>query len=401
MLCVLLLQQNEYSTLQHILTYATSIPESYPLVPSNLSEIISYFTKFTKLADSDPLYMDSRYPMPKMYGIITGKILGNIYRYLALLVYRLYSIVWYISPEFVLDYKNIPNTLRDLNNLDENLNVLLYWIELVENDDNLMEVINITNFQSRLNELRNSYRKITIKSPKEIVASLKEQITKKQQECKQSQSFDELKIKNLFTEIEQNIDKGLEPIRYFLTRNEQNQKFNLNSSSSHIFPTEAFIESPSISYVDIDSYVSSYTLHKFYDLFASCFYIQYYNNAYNLNSSDLFKALDKLAIDDKFIIITFDIYLDYYLGKIENFEKQSDFTYCYNNIQVINIPCNNRVFSQIVYIMKQVDVPKLSFVDQSISVNGEDTLRNEVNDNKIRLSIRRANAEDIPENGAV
>ena len=396
MLCALLLQQKEYSTLQQLLSYTTSIPESYPLVPSNFAEILKWFSKFTQKADDNPWYLENRYPMPNMNGITIGRILGSIYCYLTLLIYRLYSLVWYEDPYYILNYAIIPNSLKELRNLDDDLNALLYWIGKKESDKELMAVIGIDDFQIHLDKLRSRNDK-SIESPKALILSLKDAIEAKQHKTKEEQEYDKEGVLSLFSQIEENILEKIKPLSDFIKSSKQDEKFSLNSSSSHLFPSEAFLSNPSISYVDIESYISGHTLNMFYHFFASIFYVQYKCKPYNLYSSDLFKALDKLAIGKNFVIIIFNVYLDYFLEKIDDFEKVKDFTYSYKGIKILNLPCNKSIFSQKAYVMHIKDMPTLSFRGLPKKEDKPGIVRNIENSSHIGLTLRRAQKEDVKE----
>lgn len=132
MLCSMLIQEKKHRLLELMLSFTQSEPPSYPLVPSNLSDIIDTFNKINHNSFVDPFYYESRYQMPNMHGITEGKIVGAANCYLALLAYRIYVIRWNYGYESVLNTGALPDNLSELNTLKENLDVFKRWLERIK-----------------------------------------------------------------------------------------------------------------------------------------------------------------------------------------------------------------------------------------------------------------------------
>ena len=139
MLCAMLIQEKKYRLLELMLSFTQSEPPSYPLVPSNISDIIDAFNKINHNSFVDPFYYESRYQMPNMHGITEGKIVGAANCYLALLAYRIYVIRWNYGYESVLNTGALPDSLSELNTLKENLDVFKRWLGRINSNKELLD----------------------------------------------------------------------------------------------------------------------------------------------------------------------------------------------------------------------------------------------------------------------
>ena len=71
MLCAMLVQQNKYDLVNLMLSFSNSFPPSYPLVPSNIGEIITIFNKINGFNRDTPL--DGIYTISQKGKITVGR----------------------------------------------------------------------------------------------------------------------------------------------------------------------------------------------------------------------------------------------------------------------------------------------------------------------------------------
>jgi len=362
MLCSMLIQQKKYRLLELMLSFTQSEPPSYPLVPSTLSEIIDVFNRMNSNSSVDPFYYASKYQMPNMHGITKGKVVGAANCYLALLAYRIYVIRWNYGPEFVLNTGALPNTLSELRSLWDNLDVFKRSLEGIKDNKELLNVVSFRSFDEEIGDKAKIYNKSILLNPNQLVAHLQEEILAKMENLRTVLSLSEEKVDSVEDELASNIQKAMEPYGDLLKeRFSQNQCYNLNSSVTMPFPNTAFVENPDVGHIGIADCMSSYMLHNFQHMFASAFFQKHSIIDYKLSSEDLFEAIDRLNLNKQHYIIAFGVYLDHYIGALEELKKDADHKYSYKGIEILAFDCSSEFFSQMLYVMRYEDRPFLKF----------------------------------------
>ena len=362
MLCAMLIQEKKYRLLELMLSFTQSEPPSYPLVPSNLSDIIDAFNRINHNSFVDPFYYESRYQMPNMHGITEGKIVGAANCYLALLAYRIYVIRWNYGYESVLNTGALPNNLSELNTLKDNLDVFKRWLERIKDNKDLLNVVGFTSFDKEIEEKVQIYKNAELLQPDQLASRMQEEIFNKMEELKKTLPFSEKKVNSEKEELTSNIKRTMVPYDDLLERRfSQDKCYNLNSSVTMPFPNTAFVDNPDVGHAGIAGCMSSYMLHNFHHMFASSFFIEHNTTDYRLSSEDLFQAIDKLNLNEEHYIIAFGLYIDYYIGLIQDLKKETDHKYSYKGIKILSLDCSTEVFSQMVYVMRFEDRPFLDF----------------------------------------
>lgn len=362
MLCAMLIQERKYRLLELMLSFTQSEPPSYPLVPSNISDIIDAFNKINHNSFVDPFYYESRYQMPNMHGITEGKIVGAANCYLALLAYRIYVIRWNYGYESVLNTGALPDSLSELNTLKENLDVFKRWLERINSNKELLDIIGFSSFDKIFEEKAQLYEKAILLKPVELTSRMQNEILNKMEQLRTALPLSEEKVDSVEGELTGNIIKAMEPYGDLLGGLvSQDKCYNLNSSVTMPFPNTAFLNNPDVGHAGIAGCISTYMLHNFYHMFASSFFAEHSQTDYSLSSEDLFQAIDKLNLNEQHYIIAFGLYFDYYIGTIKDLKKEADHKYSYKGIKILSLNCNTEVFSQMVYVMRFEDRPFMNF----------------------------------------
>ena len=362
MLCAMLIQEKKYRLLELMLSFTQSEPPSYPLVPSNISDIIDAFNKINHNSFVDPFYYESRYQMPNMHGITEGKIVGAANCYLALLAYRIYVIRWNYGYESVLNTGALPDSLSELNTLRENLDVFKRWLERINSNKELLDIIGFSSFDKVIEEKAQLYDKTILLRPDELTSRMQNEILNKMEQLRTSLPLSEEKVDSVEGELTGNIIRAVAPYGdLFGRRFSQDNCYNLNSSVTMPFPNTAFVDNPDVGHAGIAGCMSSYMLHNFQHMFASSFFAEHSLTDYSLSSEDLFQAIDKLNLNKQHYIIAFGLYFDYYIGSIKDLKKETVHKYSYKGIKILSLDCSTDFFSQMVYVMRFEDRPSLDF----------------------------------------
>lgn len=366
MLCSMLIQEKKYRLLELMLSFTQSMPPTYPLVPSTLSEIIENFNRINRNCFIDPFYYESRYQMPNMHGITEGKIVGAANCYLALLTYRIYVIHWNYGYESVLNTGTLPNTLSELNTLKDNLDVFKRWLDRIKNNEKLLNIVCVSTFDKEFEEKEQIYGKATLLRPDQLVSQMQNDIIAKMEQLRTTLPLSKEKVNSAEDELTGSIIKAMAPYGDLLGRRFSQEKcYNLNSSVTMPFPNTAFVDNPDVGHAGIAECMAGYILHNFKHVFASAFLAEHNAIDYKLSSDDLLQAIDRLNLNESHYIIAFGIYFDYYIGLIKNLKKETDHKYLYKGIKILSLDCSTEYFSQMIYVMRFDDRPFLDFYEPS------------------------------------
>jgi len=366
MLCAMLLQQGKYELLEQMMFYTQSQPPTYPLVPSDLADILRVFEHLNEEKLWDITYYEERYPMPKMHGITGGKILGAANCYIALLVYRLYVLFYPYGKEFTFRPMGLPNDQAQLAKYKRDLDILSYWLEKIKDNKEALISIRVLNIDEIVHPAKNSASD-NVKSPAEIINEIKLNIDKKIKDLKQYQPIDSEKVNHLEEEVNKHLMMAMSPFGDMLGRRfVRDTCYHLNSSVSQIYPNTAFQANPEVGHAGIEECVFDGLWHTFSHLFASSFYQERMQPDYTVDSSLLFDAIDKLNVSEKQYAFMFGIYIDYYLSRVDGLVKEQDRIYSYKGMRIMLIDCPTQFYSKRIYIMSKEDRPYIDFHEPTV-----------------------------------
>ena len=229
-----------------------------------------------------------------------------------------------------------------------------------------------------------------ILGPKDLINNILEGINTKKDNLKVVAPLSEKKISEEKAKLTSNIVCAMGAYNDFLEKRiSNNESYNLDSSVTMPFPNAAFLDDSDSGYYGMADTMSSYMLDIFQHKFASSFYREHKLVEYTISSEDIFRALDKMQISSEHIVITFGVYLDYFIDKIKNLKKESDNKYCYNGTRILNLDCSSRHFSQRIYIMRDDDCPFLEFKKPSDEEQRNLLLKEQDNKYALWLSIEK------------
>lgn len=365
MLCAMLLQQGKYELLEQMMFYTQSQPPTYPLVPSNLADILKMFEHLNEYKLWDITYYEERYPMPNMHGITGGKILGAANCYMALLVYRLYVLIYPYGREFAFRTVGLSDNQAKLAKYKRDLDTLRYWLEKIKDNKEALSSIRVTSIDEIFNAC-GSIASEGVNTPEQVIKDIQNNIEKKLIDLKQHQPNDPEKIGDIEKEVNRRLMMAMSPISdIWGKRFERDMCYYLNSSVSQLFESTAFQANPDISHAGVEDCVFEGLWHTYSHLFASSFYQECMQANYTIDSGHLFDALDKVKVSEDYYAFAFGIYIDYYIGKVEGLVKETDRIYNYNRMKIMSLDCPVQIFSKRIYIMRKDDKPYIEFQEPS------------------------------------
>lgn len=361
------LQQGKYSLVKRMLFFTQNQPPTYPLVPSTLGECFRMFSLLNNLYKERPFVLDQRYPMPHLRGLSTSKIIGAANMFVALLEYRLYTLPQYpFGVEYVFGIPAVPDNSQDIQKAKEDMLALKYCIEQVSYRTEYLEIIGLGDIKQRISYI-NQRNNSQIKKLDEYIDDYLDALKKADKNLKIHQPYSKRKIDDIKADIVKEVERGLQPYSIFqerkLDKDPSTVPYLVNGTVFQLYPNHAFVDKPAISYVDIDYSMSSAMLYKFKYYFATTFLAQNCKKL-NVDSQSLFEAIDKLNLSPKkHVIIAFDVYLKYYIGKIEGLSenKKSKNEYIYNGIHIYTFNSGSKALANYLYILNNKELPCLVF----------------------------------------
>lgn len=363
MFCAMLLQQGKYSLLKRILSFTQSQPPVYPLVPSTLTECFEMLSYLNGIYTNYPFLLDKRYPMPQLKGITSGKILGAANTYIALLTYRLYALPYYpFGVGYVFSLPAAPQNSMDIHKEKDNIDALKFCIRKIESKKEYLKCIDIVHITEAISNINRNYHE-KVKCLDCYIDDYINRLDEKDKDLRVNQLYDDKIVEKLEKEICNEISSELDKYQLFYNnpKTDNTKVYRINASVCQLYPNQAFVDKPSVSYVDIDTNMSDGVKYKFSHFFATTFLVRA-TQQLNIASQDLFEAFEKLKLNDNFIIISFGVYWDYHIGRIKNFVKTNDIEYSYNNIHIYNYKCRSKGLSDYIFILEKNYLPYLKFI---------------------------------------
>lgn len=336
MVCVLLLAKKKYEALRHALSFSSSLPAKYPLVPSSYREI---FKNYCDLSDKNQfMYLLNYHIIGSNNGAgEENKIESFLLDYVALLIIRLNTV-----NDYNITYSD-PMDLPDAGNTKEENENLIFVIEtlktrLYEFANEVLEKLGLKekDIQDKAYDLLENYADACNHQINEIVDNPKVSEEKKER----------LK-KELQTAIKTN--KISLPCTGFI----KDGKELTFSCQQQVKLDERLILS---GYNYISSNLADSIIHALYiqiqKFYCYQFLLQSACCSYGIPYRDCEKALKKLSLDDNFIILAFGVN-SYFFEETGGFIKDESGVISFNGCSVINIPSNDNSL----VIMKKDSVP--------------------------------------------
>lgn len=349
----LLTYKERYECIKRLFSYTQSQPPNYELLPDSMFEIFDFYFTVRSLYDRRFVWISHQYPFPELSGINANNVIKKwICSYMAILFLRQYTIVPYLMTIRPFDFPQAPKTQGEIK---EWINGLDFFKKLVGDhlkNEKLLKALNldfITPEWCEQNEkpypiffidtfkenLENVYHTNALNLP-----ISKERVKKFEDSTK--------------TIIESTIDKFNTLNNKTLITDDKSDKWYVNGQRE-LQSKDAFSESPEVHYINFDVFLASSVSKSLYEGLGETFFYKR-TKSYLLKDVDLFKAIDRLEIDDRFAIINFGMNLDNYIKHIvvPGLSKEK-----YRNVNIYSFG-GSQVARKSMFILKKSDFPNIS-----------------------------------------
>ena len=370
----------------------------YYLVPNSFSTLIYDYIKFEDQL-MNPVYYEENYSFPNISGVDANDIiLVWIQRYFAILFIRQYGIPKQYHENFYqIDLPSLPNTLADLTDWKEKMCSLKYWVShYVHKEQSVLKELELNGLynESVLTQRKQEH-------PIKVLNDYIKLIEKKYAEVKEEQPIAINKREEFNHCAVEIITRNIDPIQRATSdtyvEDERLEMSSFIGQPRHdILEKGAFAENQDIGYGNFLEITAEAICMEMEHYYTISYAILKNKIPYTIPFENLFEAIDKLQIDNTFIIISMGLSMSHRImyNKPPGLEKV-DGIYKYKDVEIVEFGYSqlselNRAF----YVIKRKDLPSFNMhplQDKTIDMFKYDIIND---DYKIYTSVLDLNKEE-------
>lgn len=357
----LLLYKERYDCIGRMFNYTQSDPPSYDLLPSSMNEIFKFYNDLRDPYDRKYYLISYQYPFPSLSGVSADSFIKKwIMSYMAILFLRQYTIYPYLIYMEPLKYPTIPKTQGEIKKWIDGLDFFKNLvIEHLQNTELLRSlgldfiteqwcedhkkpypIVFIENFKSKL---ENAYHinAINLVSSGEKIRQFKSATT-----LIIEKAVSKIMLVNNEVEIED--DKA---DKWYV----HGQKLIENK--------DTFSDNPEMHIENFDTFLGAVIARSLTDGLGDTFFHKR-SKSYLLKSEHIFEAIDKMKIDEGYVIVNFGLSLNHFINDVKVEGLSSD---RYKNISIYTFDGSDLV-RDCLFILNKFDLPSISIkpIDNSI-----------------------------------
>lgn len=349
----LLTYKKRYSCIKRLFSYTQSQPPKYELLPESMQEIFSFYFEVRDPYDRSYTWISHQYPFPELSGISSDGVIKKwIASYMAILFLRQYTIVPYLITMKPQDFPAIPATQGEIKNWIDGLDFFKNLIiEHLENKE-LLKTLNLEFItQSWCDENDKPY-------PTAFIDTFKNSLEEAYENNALNLTLSEDKIgqfKDSTKEILESAFQSLNPINNATSISDtDSDKWYVNGQRM-LQSKDAFSENPEAHHMEFNSFLGTVAAKSLKEGLSEVF-LRKNSKSYLLKPEDLFKAIDLLKVDEKYVIVNFGINLDQFINQIKVPKLSSE---AYKKIKIHSFN-GSYIVRDSLFILKLSDLPNVT-----------------------------------------
>jgi hypothetical protein len=349
----LLTYRERYACIKRLFNHTQSQPPKYDLLPVSMYEIFKFYFEVRDPYDRKYTWISQQYPFPELSGLNADYVIKKwIMSYMAILFLRQYTIVAYMITMRPLDFPVTPTTQGEIKQWIDGLDFFKKLVSEHLQNTELLKTLNldfitpewceenqqpypitfIENFKSKL---ENAYHTNALNLP---ISAEKVQQFENATKTTIESAFERLQVINSDTPIQ----------------DDNSDKWYVNGQRV-LQSKDAFSYNPEVHHVEFDSFLASVVARSLNEGLGEIF-LRKMTKSYLLKPEDFFKAIDKIATDDRFVIVNFGINLEYFISqaKVSGLSNEK-----YKNINICSFN-GSHIVRDSLFILKKSDLPNIS-----------------------------------------
>jgi hypothetical protein len=349
----LLTYKERYACLKRIFGYTQSEPPKYELLPESMYEIFKFYSDIRDPYERKYSWISHKYHFPETSGIGADSVSKKwIMSYMAILFLRQYTIYPYLITMKPLDFPPLPNTQSEIKQWIEGLDYFKTLVSGHLQNSVLLKKLNLDFItQEWCAENNKLYPTDFIDNFKAILEGA---YNTNALNLPISDEKVSLFVNSTKTIVEAAIEK-LQPIKNETPiQDDSSDKWYVNGQRM-LQDKDAFSANPEVHHIDFDSFLASVVSRSIKDGLGETF-LRKTSQSYLLKPEDFFKAIDKLKIDESYVIVTFGLNIDYFINHLKVPELSET---KYGNIDIHSFN-GSQLVRQSLFIIKKSDLPNIT-----------------------------------------
>ena len=308
----LLIFQKMYSSVKSILNYTNSEPPMYFLLPKSMDSIFNWYYRFRNDSDGRYTVISSYYPFPTNEGIsMDGTVKRNVYKYLAILFIRQFTLHQYYVNSDPLSLPNLPKTQRDRKAWLDEIDFFRKLVKEFLEDQYFLEEIDYGYISI------DWFKKVNKPYPLEYLDDIKRRISEQFKKGETDFPISPKKKEKFINSTKSKIEdffKRLKEIKNNQEISENYKSWFVNGEKS-FYDRNAFIDDLGNDNNHYDTYLYRLFERDFSEILTNSFFLNV-SKSYLLRPTEIFEAINKIkdSIENP-IIISLGINLKNFIKK--------------------------------------------------------------------------------------
>lgn len=349
----LLTYKERYACINRIFNHTQSQPPKYELLPESMQEIFKFYFDVRDPYERKYTWISHQYPFPELSGLNADYVIKKwIMSYMAILFLRQWAIYPYLITMRPLDFPQTPATQGEIKQWIDGLDFFKKLVSEHLQNKELMKTLNLDFITLEwCAENQKPY-------PTTFIEDFKTNLEGAYHSNALALPLSNEKILQFENSTKAIIESAVEkfhPINNGTAIQDDNaDKWYVNGQRM-LQSKDAFSENPEVHHMEFDSFLASVVSRSLNEGLSEIFYRKI-SKSYLLKPEDLFKAIDKLSIDENFVIVNFGINLEYFITQLKIPRLSID---KYSNINIYSFNSSNLVRDSL-FVLKKSDLPNIS-----------------------------------------
>jgi hypothetical protein len=349
----LLTYKERYACIKRLFSHTQSQPPKYELLPESMNEIFKFYFDVRDPYERKYTWISNQYPFPELSGLNADYVIKKwIMSYMAILFLRQYTITPYLITMRPLDFPQIPSTQGEIKQWIDGID---FFKKLVTDHLQNKELLNTLNLDFITPQWCEENQKPYPITFIETFKSNLESAYHTNSLTLQISNEKVLQFENATRTIVESAIEKLQPISNNTPIQDDNSDKWYVNGQRMLQDKDAFSENPEVHHMEFDSFLASVVSRSLNDGLGEIFFRKV-SKSYLLKPEDFFKAIDKLGIDESFVIVNFGINLDYFITQLKVSELTKD-KYKNTNIYSFN---GSQIVRDSLFVLKKSDLPNIS-----------------------------------------
>lgn len=349
----LLTYKERYACIKRLFNHTHSEPPDYVLLPVSMNEIFKFYSDVRDPYKRKYSVISSQYSFPELGGLNADyEIKKWIMSYMAILFLRQYTITSYFTTMMPLGFPTVPSTQGEIKQWIDGID---FFKKLVTDHLQNKELLNTLNLDFITPQWCVENQKLY---PITFIETFKSKLENDYNTNSQNLEISIEKVSQFENATKTIVESAIEKLQ-LINNNISIQDDNYDKWYVHgqrmIQDKDAFSQNSEVHYVNFDSILASIVSRSLNEGLGEIFFRKT-SKSYLLKPEDFFKAIDKLAIDESFVIVNFGINLEYFATQLKVYELTNG---KYKNTNIYSFS-GSQIANESLFVLKKSDLPNIS-----------------------------------------